>query len=190
MFQSLHKISRNVFHNRLTMRKRPLMTRGSSLLRLLHLLLHLKLLPNVVLCNLFLHRHTLYCLQKHLYIIKLFSDKFPNNGQLIGAFKEFEDRISELTYEDFKHSGTEINVLIALVVDILKKNPKVTEVGTKLLSVLLSKIHYNISFEDWVRLWEENKTVTEDYELKLELIISINQKLSASMYHSYLEIWL
>lgn len=129
-------------------------------------------------------------LQKHLYIIKLFSDKFPNNGQLIGAFKEFEDRISELTYEDFKHSGTEINVLIALVVDILKKNPKVTEVGTKLLSVLLSKIHYNISFEDWVRLWEENKTVTEDYELKLELINSINQKLSASMYHSYLEIWL
>ena len=79
-------------------------------------------------------------IQKHLIIIKLFADKFPNSGQLIKALKEFEKRIIKLEYNDFKKLGTEIGVLIAIVFKIIENNPKVIDIGIKLLARLFYKI--------------------------------------------------
>lgn len=129
-------------------------------------------------------------IQKHLYIIKLFSDKYPNSGQLLKAFSEFEDRIKDLTYNDLENSGSNIAVLISIVVDIIRNNPKTTEVGTKLLSVLFNKIKYNISFEDFINWFNTGEKVNSDYEVRFELIRNIIRKISIKSYNSYLEIWL
>ena len=126
-------------------------------------------------------------IQKHLYIIKLFSDKYPNSGQLLKAFSEFEDRIKDLGYDDLENSGSNIAVLISIVVDIMRNNPKTTEVGTKLLSVLFDKIKDNISFEDVLK---PGVKVGNADEVKLELIRNIIRKISIKSYNSYLEIWL
>lgn len=126
-------------------------------------------------------------IQKHLYIIKLFSDKYPNSGQLKKAFSEFEDRIKDLEYDDLENAGTNIKVLISIVTDIIRNNPKTTEVGTKLLSVLFDKIKDNISFEDVLK---PGVKVGNADEVKLELIRNIIRKISIKSYNSYLEIWL
>lgn len=59
--------------------------------------------------------------QKHLLIIKNFSDLYPNSGQLIGAFNEFDNRIFDWKNKDFINAGTDIGVLLAIVTDIVKK---------------------------------------------------------------------
>ena len=82
-------------------------------------------------------------IQKHLIIIKLFADRFPNSGQLIKALKEFEKRIIKLEYNDFKKLGTEIDVLISIVFKIIENNPKVIDIGIKLLACLFNKIDNN-----------------------------------------------
>ncbi|WP_439444144.1 hypothetical protein ACSMFR_05805 [Listeria aquatica] len=79
-------------------------------------------------------------MQKHLFIIKSFSDTYPNSGQLISALSEFENRLLDMNSTDFKNTGTEVEVIIAILVDIIKKNPKITEIGVKLLSTLIQKI--------------------------------------------------
>ena len=73
-----------------------------------------------------------------MLIIKAFSDKYPNSGQLIGALVEFQNRIKDISQEDFYNNGTDIEVLVAILVDIICKNPKVTNIGVQLLSNLLS----------------------------------------------------
>lgn len=78
-----------------------------------------------------------------MIIIKLFADKFPNSGQLIKALKEFEKRIIKLEYNDFKKLGTEIDVLISIVFKIIENNPKVIDIGIKLLARLFNKIDNN-----------------------------------------------
>ncbi|EAE3801983.1 RNA-directed DNA polymerase, partial [Listeria monocytogenes serotype 1/2b] len=128
-------------------------------------------------------------LQKHLLIIKVFSDLYPNSGQLIAALHEFEGRLLDLNYKDFRNIGTEVEVLIAILVDIIKKNPKITEIGVKLLSTLLKKINFE-EFE--MKYLESNNSneVQSDFEVKLAYINSVNHKLSNSNYNDYLEIWM
>ncbi|MGC7136155.1 RNA-directed DNA polymerase [Listeria ivanovii] len=128
-------------------------------------------------------------LQKHLLIIKVFSDLYPNSGQLIAALYEFEERLLGMNYKDFKNIGTEVEVLIAILVDIIKKNPKITEIGVKLLSTLLKKI----KFEAFEMKYLESKTENEiknDFEIKFAYINSVNERLSHSSYNDYLEIWM
>lgn len=131
-------------------------------------------------------------IQKHLIIIKLFSDKFPNSGQLINAILEFENRIKKLKYDDFTKLGTDIITLIAIVFNIIDNNPKIIEVGVKLLSRLFSKIGND---NDKVNLlynfyFNENVEASKLFEQKLRIINIILNKVSTKSTNHYLEIWL
>ncbi len=126
-------------------------------------------------------------LQKHLFIIKIFSDLYPNSGQLIGALHEFEERLSDMDYADFQNTGTGIEVLIAILVDIVKKNPKLTEVGVKLLSSLLMKIEFK---EFDIQYLGNDSQIKHDFEIRFAYINSVNNKLSQSNYNGYLEVWM
>lgn len=129
-------------------------------------------------------------IQKHLFIIKILSDRYPNSGQLIKAFSDFEYRIKELEFDDFKNSGTDIVVLISIIIDIIRNNPKITEIGIKVLSILLTKIKFNMTFEDFVKLFNTGENVRYDFEIRFELIKNIVKKISLKSNNSYLEIWL
>ena len=131
-------------------------------------------------------------IQKHLIIIKLFSDKFPNSGQLINAILEFENRIKKLKYDDFTKLGTDIITLIAIVFNIIDNNPKIIDVGVKLLSRLFSKIGND---DDKVKLlynfyFNEDVEVFKLFEQKLRIINIILNKISTKSTNHYLEIWL
>lgn len=129
-------------------------------------------------------------IQKHLFIIKILSDRYPNSGQLIKAFSDFEYRIRELEFDDFKNSGTDIVVLISIIIDVIRNNPKTTEVGIKLLSVLFNKIKFDYSFDEFAYLYNAEGKVRYDYEVRFDLIRNIIRKISMKSYNSYLEIWL
>ena len=72
--------------------------------------------------------------QKHLFLIKMFADAYPNSGQLIKALKEFEERIIHFTYQDFIGTGTDVSVLWAIAFNIVESNPKVTAMWIAILS--------------------------------------------------------
>ena len=121
-------------------------------------------------------------IQKHLLIIKAFSDKYPNSGQLIGALVEFQNRIKDISQEDFYNNGTDIEVLVAILVDIICKNPKVTNIGVQLLSNLLSKIEisFNAEVDDEI----------EKIRKKFKIISKIRRKFESIGENQYLDIWL
>lgn len=127
--------------------------------------------------------------QKHLLIIREFSEAYPNSGQLIGAFKEFDSRISNWKNSDFVNAGTDIGVLLAIVTDIVKKNPKATESGVKTISLLLSKINYRTTFNDIFESWRNQRLRLSDFEYKLLLLNQVYSNLAKSNYNDYLEIW-
>ena len=113
--------------------------------------------------------------QKHLFIIKDFADRYPNSGQLVKALNEFKDRIDSFEEEDFIHNGTDIDTLISILVDIILKNPKITSIGIQLLSILLSK--FNI---------QDSPNICK----KFETIKKIRKKLENFGENEYLDIWL
>lgn len=121
-------------------------------------------------------------IQKHLLIIKDFSDKYPNSGQLIEALIEYQNRIRDISQDDFKNNGTEIEVLIAILVDIICKNPKITNIGIQLLSMLLSKIEVSFNAEDDQEI--------EKLRKKVEIISKIRKKIESIGENQYLDIWL
>lgn len=127
--------------------------------------------------------------QKHLLIIKNFSDLYPNSGQLIGAFNEFDNRIFDWKNKDFTNAGTDIGVLLAIVTDIVKKNPKSTESGVKTISLLLSKINYKTSFSDVFESWRDQREILSDFEYKFLLLDQAYSNLAKSNYNDYLKIW-
>lgn len=127
--------------------------------------------------------------QKHLLIIKKFADQYPNSGQLIGAFKEFDNRIVDWKLKDFEHAGTDIAVLLSIVTDIVKNNPKVTDSGVKTISYLLNCIDYKISFYDIISSLRDHREIKSDYEYKLLLLTQIYSNLAKFSYNDYLEIW-
>lgn len=127
---------------------------------------------------------------EHLLLVKMLADEFPNSGQLIGALQDFEKRIQFFSFEDFKRVGAQIDVVIAIVVDIIKSNPKITEVGVKLLSVLLMKINYKLTFDEVIEAFDKEKMILEDYEKRSIFLDKIYKKISDKNYNSYLEIWI
>lgn len=129
-------------------------------------------------------------LQKHLMILKIFSDKHPNSGQLIAAFLEFENRIASFDYSDFEKTGTDIKVLIAILIDIIKKNPKVTEVGIKLLSTILQKVKFKQTMNDFFAEIFMGQTFEHDYDIKFALINSISENRASNDANSLLELWM
>ena len=132
-------------------------------------------------------------IQKHLIIIKLFADKFPNSGQLIKALKEFEKRIVKLEDNDFKKLGTEIGVLIAIVFKIIEDNPKVIDVGTKLLARLFNKLGDDtseINNDTYNFTFGMDNSTSLIYESKFRVINAVLKKISKQTYNAYLEICL
>lgn len=127
--------------------------------------------------------------QKHLLLIKELADKYPNSGQLIGAFKEFDNRVSEWDNEDFIHAGTDIGVLLAIVTDIIRNNPKATESGVKTISYLLSCIDYKTTLGEIIDSWSEQREIKRDSEYKFLLLNKIYSNLAKHSYNEYLEIW-
>ena len=117
------------------------------------------------------------------------ADKFPNSGQLTKALSEFEERIVDLNYNDFIENGTSIEVLVSILLNIIKNNPKITVSGVKLLSILLNKIKYFQNFEEIVRIWNSGEIPKYDFEVKLELVNLTNKKLITKSINSYFEIW-
>lgn len=113
--------------------------------------------------------------QKHLFIIKDFADRYLNSGQLVKALNELKNRIDSFEEEDFIHNGTDIDTLISILVDIILKNPKITSIGIQLLSILLSK--FNI--QDSTNIYK-----------KFETIKKIRKKLENFGENEYLDIWL
>ena len=129
-------------------------------------------------------------IQKHLYIIKLFSEKYPNSGQLIGAFKEFEERIKDLSRSELEKSGTDISVLIAIITDLIRKNPKVTESGVKLFEKIDTYSIFDKIFKLYIYSPANKKKYEAGYQRKFELVSNIIKKISSKSTNSYLEIWL
>jgi magnesium/nickel/cobalt transporter corA len=132
-------------------------------------------------------------IQKHLLLIRIFAEKYPNNGQLIRALNEFADRITGLNVEDFENNGTNITVLIAILIDILKKNPKMTDSIVILLSILIEKIDYEVKYDEFLKPIE-NENI-HNYELddkqnKINVVNALIKKLTKNENNSYLEIWL
>ena len=134
--------------------------------------------------------HKLYktSIQKHLLIIKMFADKFPNSGQLIKAISDFEYRVVDLTSNDLLNNGTNISVLIAIVFNLIENNPKIIANGVKLLSILFSKeINEPDMFEYFINIpILKNDTINK----KFERINSIIKRIATHSINSYLEIWL
>jgi len=128
-------------------------------------------------------------IQKHLYQIKWLADNYPNSGQLIGALDEFENRISNFSYKDFEKVGTSINVLVAIIVNIVENNPKIIQIGIKLLSVLFSKLNLETFVWDWEDIQFSKLGKKNVYEIKTELLQQVLVRLNKKGYSPYLEIW-
>ena len=126
--------------------------------------------------------------QKHLLLIKMFADAYPNSGQLIKALKEFEERIIHFTYKDFIGTGTDVSVLWAIAFNIVESNPKVTDVGTKLLSTLLCKFKE----EKWEYLpyLSGEESYKSSYPAFFSFLDVIADKLAKPGNNQYFEIWL
>ena len=88
--------------------------------------------------------------QKHLLTIKMLADKYPNSGQLVKAIKEFEERIANLTLDELKHTGADVSVLIAITFDLVRNNPKIVDVGVKLLSRLFGKESIDVRYGTFI----------------------------------------
>jgi hypothetical protein len=73
-------------------------------------------------------------LQSELYAIFVFSQSFPNSGQVSVSLKKFYDKIVVLTRKDLKEN---IQVLISIVADIAYKNPRTYPITAAILSKLM-----------------------------------------------------
>jgi RNA-directed DNA polymerase len=74
-------------------------------------------------------------LQKHLLLIHILSDKFPNSGSLSKALTDFYRRVKNITT-----SKENIPVLISILVDIALKNPRTYSISSAILSKFLSLV--------------------------------------------------
>lgn len=133
-------------------------------------------------------RHYKATVQKHLLLIKMFADAYPNSGQLIKALKEFEERIIHLSYDNFHETGTDVSVLIAMTFNIVENNPKVTDIGVKVLSTLICKFGTNSS--DYLKYLSVEDERKEDDNIAFIFLDVISEKLRSPSNNRYLEIWL
>lgn len=72
-------------------------------------------------------------LQSELYAISVFSQTFPNSGQVSVSLKNFYDKIVDLNKKDIK---VNIQVLISIATDIAYKNPRTYPIVAAILSKL------------------------------------------------------
>lgn len=73
-------------------------------------------------------------LQSELYAISVFSQTFPNSGQVTVALKDFYDKLITLERKDVK---VNIQVLISIVTDIAYKNPRTYPISAAIISKLV-----------------------------------------------------
>ncbi len=133
-------------------------------------------------------RHYKATVQKHLLLIKMFADAYPNSGQLIKVLKEFEERTIHFNYNDFIGTGTDVSVLWAIAFNIVESNPKVTDVGTKLLSILLCKFKEDeCEYLSYPSDGERDKGTYPEFFSFLDVIAD---KLANPGNNRYFEIWL
>lgn len=137
--------------------------------------------------------------QKHLLTIKMLADKHPNSGQLVKAIKEFEERIANLTLDELKHTGADVSVLIAITFDLVRNNPKIVDVGVKLLSRLFSKIFSEAREELYLYCLVDDclsgtplpsTRLRVPLSLKLSILETMVKILSYHDDNAYLELWL
>lgn len=133
-------------------------------------------------------RHYKATVQKHLLLIKMFADAYPNSGQLIKALKEFEERIIHLSYDNFLETGTDLSVLLAITFKIVEDNPKVTDIGVKLISTLICK--FGEDREEYLEYLNVDTITKEVYPASFEFLDIISEKLVNPSDNRYLEIWL
>ncbi|WP_127069179.1 MULTISPECIES: RNA-directed DNA polymerase [unclassified Veillonella] len=133
-------------------------------------------------------RHYKATVQKHLLLIKMFADAYPNTGQLIKALKEFEERIIHLSYDNFLETGTDLSVLLAITFKIVEDNPKVTDIGVKLISTLICK--FGEDREEYLEYLNVDAITKEVYPASFEFLDIISEKLVNPSDNRYLEIWL
>lgn len=133
-------------------------------------------------------RHYKATVQKHLLLIKMFADAYPNSGQLIKALKEFEERIIHLSYDNFLETGTDVSVLLAIVFKIIEDNPKVTDIGVKLISTLICK--FGDDRTEYLEYLNADTVTKEVYPVSFKFLDVIAEKLVNPTDNRYLEIWL
>lgn len=80
-------------------------------------------------------------LQSELYAISVFSQSFPNSGQVSVSLKNFYDKIVDLNKKDVK---VNIQVLISVVTDIAYKNPRTYPIVAAILSKLIDFLSKNM----------------------------------------------
>ena len=73
-------------------------------------------------------------LQSELYAISVFSQSFPNSGQVSVALKNFYDKIANLPKAEIRGN---IQVLISIITDIGFKNPRAYPIVAAILSKLV-----------------------------------------------------
>ncbi len=74
-------------------------------------------------------------LQSELYAISVFSQSFPNSGQVSVSLKNFYDKIVDLNKKDIR---VNIQVLISIATDIAYKNPRTYPIVAAILSKLVN----------------------------------------------------
>lgn len=134
-------------------------------------------------------------LQKHLLLIHNLSEEYPNSGSVIRALTEFFERIHPIkVLKEY-----DVDVLIAIAVDIAYHNPKtyphIVAIVGKLLSIefndekrinIINKIlnkFKSIPNTEYLQLWIQRLTIVE----KREMIYS--SKLCQTVYDKKVSIW-
>lgn len=130
-------------------------------------------------------------LQKHLLSIKLLSSRFPNSGQLVGALNDFEIRFQSQIKRKFIRESIDQMAILAIVMNIIYENPKITDVGIKFVSKILSSYANSKSkgFFEILATGDVTK-LQNDYEEKLSVINAIHKPIYRNYSNDYLEIWL
>ena len=130
-------------------------------------------------------------LQKHLLSIKLLSSRFPNSGQLVGALNDFEIRFQSQIKRKFIRESVDQMAILAIVMNIIYENPKITDVGIKFVSKILSS-YTNSEGKGFFEILATGDLtkLQNDYEEKLSVINAIHKPIYRNYSNDYLEIWL
>lgn len=121
-------------------------------------------------------------LQKHLLQIKILGDKYPNCGSLSKALSEiYKYRISILSKKP-----NDINQLISIIVDIMRKNPRTLEVSIAILGKLFEFIdveEINLYLDKILRKFVNtpNTDMVEIWLQRLSLIHSREKSYNAKL---------
>lgn len=133
-------------------------------------------------------------LQNHLLIIHRLAEEYPNSGSLVKALFRFNKRIEKLD-----KTKQNLKVLIAILVDIMFKNPRTYPIASAILSKFLTLIPDNderkriidlickrfdkIPNTGHLKIWLQRITI------KLDRYKPYDEKLCEKVYNPSKEIW-